>query len=136
MLTAANATFWLRFRSPSYPSVSCVIPYCSSFLYRLLRGVPMTSAVFEMFQSFSRSLLDQERALGRFLELAQRAGRVPSRSSAAGAACGFEPHDVAEIVDVDGLARRHDEQTLDGVPQLADVALPARLLQVARAPPA
>src|SRR5262249_53046007 len=40
----------------SYPSVSWLIWYCSSFLYRLLRGVPITSAVFEMFQPFSRSL--------------------------------------------------------------------------------
>src|SRR5262249_1996270 len=39
-----------------YPSVSWLIWYCSSFLYRLLRGVPITSAVFEMFQPFSRSL--------------------------------------------------------------------------------
>jgi len=38
-----------------YPSASCLIPYCSSFLYRLLRGVSMISAVFEMFQLFSRS---------------------------------------------------------------------------------
>jgi hypothetical protein len=41
---------------PPQPSVSCLIWYCSSFLYRLLRGVSMTSAVFEMFQPFSRSL--------------------------------------------------------------------------------
>src|SRR5439155_27056992 len=39
---------------PSYPSVSSLIWYCSSFLYKLLRGVPITSAVFEMFQPFSR----------------------------------------------------------------------------------
>src|SRR5215831_15998370 len=32
-----------------YPSISCLMLYCSSFLYRLLRGVSMTSAVFEMF---------------------------------------------------------------------------------------
>src|SRR4029450_403524 len=38
-----------------YPSVSCEIWYCSSFLYRLLRGVSITSAVFDMFQPFSRS---------------------------------------------------------------------------------
>ena len=38
------------------PSVSWLIWYCSSFLYRLLRGVPITSAVFEMFQPLSRSL--------------------------------------------------------------------------------
>src|SRR5688572_920562 len=37
------------------PSTSCLIPYCSSFLYRLLRGVSMISAVFEMFQYVSRS---------------------------------------------------------------------------------
>src|SRR4029077_6988833 len=41
---------------PSYPSVSWLIWYCSSFLYKLRRGVPITSAVFEMFQPFSRSL--------------------------------------------------------------------------------
>ena len=29
--------------------------YCSSFLYRFERGVPITSAVFEMFQAFSFS---------------------------------------------------------------------------------
>src|SRR5207244_9214568 len=45
-----------RERTASYPSVSCAIWYCSSFLYKLLRGVPMTSAVFEMFHPFSRSL--------------------------------------------------------------------------------
>ena len=39
----------------AYPSTSCLIPYCSSFLYRLLRGVSMSSAVREMFQLFSRS---------------------------------------------------------------------------------
>src|SRR5713226_3672993 len=39
-----------------HPSVSWLIWYCSNFLYRLLRGVPITSAVFEMFQPFSRSL--------------------------------------------------------------------------------
>ena len=44
-LTAANY----------YPSLSCEIWYCSSFLYRLLRGVSITSAVFEIFQPFSRS---------------------------------------------------------------------------------
>src|SRR5688572_14877906 len=38
-----------------YPSVSWEILYCSSFLYRLLRGVSITSAVFEMFQLFSLS---------------------------------------------------------------------------------
>src|SRR4029450_1793327 len=38
-----------------YPSVSCEIWYCSSFLYRLLRGVSITSAVFDIFQPFSRS---------------------------------------------------------------------------------
>jgi hypothetical protein len=37
------------------PSTSCLIPCCSSFLYKLLRGVSMISAVFEMFQLFSRS---------------------------------------------------------------------------------
>ena len=42
-------------KDPHYPSPSSEIPYCSSFLYRLLRGVPMISAVFEMFQAFSRS---------------------------------------------------------------------------------
>src|SRR5439155_22722158 len=41
---------------PPYPSCSWVIWYCSILLYRLLRGVPITSAVFEMFQPFSRSL--------------------------------------------------------------------------------
>src|SRR5262249_7745486 len=40
-----------------YPSVSCEIWYCSSFLYKLLRGVSITSAVFEIFHPFSRSLL-------------------------------------------------------------------------------
>jgi hypothetical protein len=37
------------------PSLSCDIWYCSSFLYRLLRGVSITSAVLEIFQLFSRS---------------------------------------------------------------------------------
>jgi len=40
-----------------YPSVSCEIWYCSSFLYKLLRGVSITSAVFEIFHPFSRSLV-------------------------------------------------------------------------------
>src|SRR5437762_6227149 len=44
-----------RERTASYPSVSWLIWYCSSFLYKLLRGVSMTSAVFEMFHPFSRS---------------------------------------------------------------------------------
>src|SRR5690242_12035226 len=39
-----------------YPSVSCEIRYCSSFLYRLLRGVSITSAVFEMFHPLSLNL--------------------------------------------------------------------------------
>jgi hypothetical protein len=43
-------------RARQRPSVSSLIWYCSSFLYRLLRGVSITSAVFEMFQPFSRSL--------------------------------------------------------------------------------
>ena len=43
--------------APGYPSLSCEIWYCSSFLYKLLRGVSMISAVFEMFQPFSRSLV-------------------------------------------------------------------------------
>ena len=38
-----------------YPSPSCLIWYCSSFLYKLLRGVSMTSAVLEMFQPCSRN---------------------------------------------------------------------------------
>jgi hypothetical protein len=39
----------------SQPSDSCVIWYCSSFLYKLLRGVSIASAVFEIFHPFSRS---------------------------------------------------------------------------------
>src|SRR5918993_4591896 len=42
-------------RGCGYPSDSCLILYCSSFLYRLLRGVSMSSAVFEIFQPVSRS---------------------------------------------------------------------------------
>src|SRR5262245_9818465 len=38
------------------PSFSCEMPYCSSFLYRFERGVPIAWAVAEMFQRFSRSL--------------------------------------------------------------------------------
>ena len=42
-----------------YPSVSCEIWYCSSFLYKLLRGVSMTSAVFEIFQRILAQLRHQ-----------------------------------------------------------------------------
>ena len=66
---ASDRLAWLRLFTPSsyrqssiariaripYPSVSCEILYCSSFLYRLLRGVSIRSAVFEMFQPVSRS---------------------------------------------------------------------------------
>jgi hypothetical protein len=65
MLVAAGSLLPLSSRSmgwsrthggPPQPSVFCLIWYCSSFLYKLLRGVSMTSAVFEIFQPFSRSL--------------------------------------------------------------------------------
>src|SRR5438270_7308688 len=52
------------------------------------------------------------------------AGTVDSRDRA-----GIEPDDVAEVIDVDRVARRHDEQPLDGIAQLAHVPLPARLLK-------
>ena len=77
-----------------YPSVSCEILYCSSFLYKLLRGVSISSAVLEMFHPCSRSFAHQERPLADLLELPQRpggltgaaehsaAGRSPPRSTA------------------------------------------------------
>ena len=55
-LTGCDATIIAYRAAPGgQPSTSCLIPYCSSFLYRLLRGVSMISAVFEMFQFVSRS---------------------------------------------------------------------------------
>ena len=108
--------------------VSCVIPYCSSFLYRLLRGVPITSAVFEMFQLFSRSLPTRN---------ARSADSLNSRSVP-----GVPSHYPGRPAWLQagrcrGGRRRRSlspgvmmMQPLDGVPQLADVALPARLLHV------
>ena len=73
-----------------YPSPSCVIPYCSSFLYKLLRGVPMISAVFEMFQLFSRSLPTRNarsadslnsRSVLRFFSLSDACGLGSSRTT-------------------------------------------------------
>src|SRR5258708_5960253 len=74
-------------------------------------------------------LLDEKLALGGLLELAQGPG---GEVTVAGFRCddrrGLDPDDVAEVVGVDRVARRHDEQALDSVSQLAHVPLPARLL--------
>ena len=102
------------------------MPYCSSFLYRLLRGVPITSAVFEMFQPFSRSLPTRNARS----DVSLNSRSVPFSPSGPPRGLGLKPDDVAQVVDVDDLGRRHDDQPLDGVLQLADVALPARALQV------
>src|SRR5262245_59182029 len=75
-------------------------------------------------------LFDQELPLRRFLELAERArGHVVVGGGGIGRCrLRLAADDVAEIVDVDDVARRHDQQALDGVLQFADVSLPARLL--------
>src|SRR5436190_20739983 len=83
-----------------HPSVSCEIWYCSSFLYRLLRGVPITSAVFEMFQPFSRSLPTRN---------ARSAPSLNSRKVPAPAFVSPEPSAEADLGEA-------------GVPEAADVA--------------
>ena len=114
-----------------YPSVSCVIWYCSSFLYRLLRGVSITSAVFEMFQPFSRSFRPGTRARRSSLNSRSvprlRGARVASRLRRLGDRrdAASEAHDVAAGRRRRWCRRRHDDQPLDRVAQLADVALPA-----------
>ena len=66
--------------------------------------MPMTSAVLEIFQAFSRSLSTRNARSADSLN----SRSVPGRSlSASGAADGLrlEPHDVAQIVDVERVAR-------------------------------
>ena len=120
-----------------YPSDSCEIWYCSSFLYRLLRGVSITSAVFEMFQPLSRSLATRNARSA--LSLNSRS--VPALVSPAAAERvaglrrrGRRPPAAIRTLSgrsrhVDGVAAGHDDHALDRVPQLADVALPAIPLQ-------
>ena len=115
---------------PRYPSVSCEIWYCSSFLYRLLRGVSITSAVLEMFQPFSRSLptRNARSALSlnsRSVPALRRLAVASAASARLAAGCrARRPHGFRQVGDVDGVAGRHDDQPLDGIAELADVALP------------
>ena len=67
------------------------MPYCSSFLYKLLRGVPMTSAVFEIFQAFSRSLSTRNALSADSLN----SRRVPGRSLSPSGV----PSDVDQLLD-------------------------------------
>ena len=92
----------------AYPSVSCEIWYCSSFLYRLLRGVSITSAVFEMFQPFS-------------LSLATRYARSePDLNSCSVGACIHDCSDGAGA-DLAAVAGRHRQVAADHA-ALRDVA--------------
>src|SRR5207247_11094866 len=82
-----------------------------------LRDVP---AVFA-------ELADQKHALRVLLELAQRPQlrrvAVAGRRRAPPAARG-RPHAVGQIRQIDRVGAGHDDQLLDGVAKLADVALP------------
>ena len=99
--------------------------YCSSFLYRLLRGVPITSAVFEMFHAFSRSFCTRNARSAASLNSRSVPGEpVPAPTHRRRARTSVRPHGLGQVGDVDRLRRRHDDQPLDGVPQLADVPLP------------
>ena len=111
------------------PSFSWLIPYCSSFLYRLLRGVPMTSAVFEMFQLCSRSLSTRNARSATSLNSRSVPGRSLSFSAAGRLAVRCRTMSRRSSTSIVS-PRGHDDQPLDGVPQLADVSLPARLLHV------
>ena len=114
-----------------YPSVSCEIWVLLELLYRLLRGVSMTSAVFEIFQPFSRNLETRNARSALSFELAQRSGSADALASRCGLRArrrhggSRRPNRARQIGDIDRLTRRHDDQPLDGVAQLADVALPA-----------
>src|SRR6266545_2396379 len=85
---------------------------------RGLRDVPVVLA----------ELADQEGALGRLLELAQGARALLFIIGRGGLL--FKADDIAEVVDVNRVPRRHDDEPLDRVLQLAHVPLPPRLLHV------
>src|SRR5579871_185143 len=81
-------------------------------------------------------LRHQKRALGVVLELAQRARLrrvgVADRFRRGGTACwrhARRSDQFGQIGHVDRIAAGHDDQPFDGVPQLADVALPPVALQ-------
>src|SRR5258708_39866598 len=66
-------------------------------------------------------LLDEKLTLGGLLELAQGpGGEVTVAGFRRGGGPGLDPNDVAEVVGVDRIPRRHDQQALDGVSQLAN----------------
>src|SRR5512132_3883325 len=66
-----------------------------------LRDVPVVVA----------KLADEKRALGRFLELAESAGTI--LFIIGWRALRFKADNVAQIVHVDRVSRRHDDQPLD-----------------------
>src|SRR5262249_43862085 len=80
--------------------------------FRRLRDVPVVLT----------ELADEKRPLGRLLELAQRARAL--LFAVAGGGARLDADDVAQVVGVDRVAGRHDDQTLGGVLETAAVALP------------
>ena len=93
--------------------------------------MPMTSAVFEIFQLFSRNFSTSQARSADSLN----SRRVPASEVApdegAGApgaagrrvyAVGFD--DIGEIGDVDYFPFGHDDHALDRIAQLADIAAP------------
>src|SRR5712691_11891103 len=77
-------------------------------------------------------LADQEHAFGVFLEFAERpqlhvggvAAALRRRKRCGTARGGRRPDALGQVGQIDRVAAGHDDQPLDGVAQLADVALP------------
>ena len=107
----------------------CLIPYCSSFLYRLLRGVSRLRPSSRC-SSCSRVAVHEERAFSASLNsrsvpgggsgpgrLGARLGRRSARLCDGGRREMTHANLRRQILDTDDVAWRHDHQPLDRVAQ-------------------